>query len=122
MKKFLWAMAGLFAVLAIVFYNKSIIKAGYGYNTMDVANMQMTVFAAASAILCGVNVVGALILSAIDSISISLDVSKTDLAKNVVNAIEQNNERKEEEIKRQNSISKSMRNKSACTTNWIAQA
>ena len=96
MKKLLWVMSGIFAILAVVFYSKSIVKTGYGYNTIEVANVQMTVFAAASAILCGVNGVGAMILSAIDTISSTTSVSTKDLADNIVNLIGQSNQRKEE--------------------------
>ena len=65
MKGFLWTMAVIFAILAIICYSNSIISTGYGQN---VANVQMTVFAAACAVLCGINLVGALLLSAILSI------------------------------------------------------
>ena len=57
--------------------------------------MQLTVFAAACAVLCGVNVVGALILSAIASINIPSPLSNESIANAVVNSINKAAEEKE---------------------------
>lgn len=67
MKKFLGVMAGIFFILSIVFYANSVHSVGYGSSRMDVANVQMTVFSAACAIMFVINVVGAIVLSGIES-------------------------------------------------------
>lgn len=63
MKGFLGFMAAVFLVLGIVCYNNSTTTV----SGLNVANMQMTVFAAACAILCVTNFIGAVILEAIDN-------------------------------------------------------
>ena len=108
MKKFLGIMAGIFLVLAIIFYANSIRSVGYGSSSMEVANIQMTVFAAASAVLCGINFVGALLSYKIDNVNDSqiyyLDKKITSESKNApsgsmlsraVNSIEQEKKRNE---------------------------
>ena len=60
-------MAGIFFILSIIFYANSVRSVGYGSSRMDVANMQMTVFSAACAIMFVINVVGAIVLSGIES-------------------------------------------------------
>lgn len=97
MKKFLWAMTILFAILTIVFYSNSTVSTGYG----EVANMQMTVFAAACAVLCGVNLVGALVLTAIESQSSSPSISYEEIAHEVLKSIEQSNDKKRDERRRE---------------------
>ncbi len=67
MKKFFGIMAAVFFILAIIFYVNSIRTVSYGRSTLDVANIQMTVFAAASAVLCVVNLVGALLAYKIET-------------------------------------------------------
>lgn len=66
-------MAAVFAILAIVFYSSSIKEADMGYNTIKVANIQGTVFAAASAIACIINLIGAAILNAMETQEEKLD-------------------------------------------------
>ena len=85
-------MAVVFAVLAIICYSNSIVSAGYGAYKTEVANVQMTVFAAACAVLCGVNVVGALLITAINSITIPSPSSNESIASTVVNALNKSTE------------------------------
>ena len=61
MQGLLGFLSGLYGLLAAVFYHNSVVRTGYG----EVANMQMTVFCAASAVLCGVHFVGAAVLGAV---------------------------------------------------------
>lgn len=72
MKKFLCVMAGIWGVAAIVLYFTSEIKLdkdSVAILGMDsVINIQATIFCAACAILCGVNVVGALIFTLLEKI------------------------------------------------------
>ena len=93
MKGFMWVMAILFGILAIVCYNNSIVRTGYG----EVANVQMAVFAAASAVACVMNIIGALIVSAINSITNESHVSTENVSDAVVKAMEENASRREEE-------------------------
>ena len=62
MKKFLGAMAFVFAVLAVILYTDSIRDvAGF-----KVANIQETVFCAACVIHCVMNIIGAIIITCIE--------------------------------------------------------
>ena len=63
MKKFLIVAACIFGALAIIFYIVSI-KEVSGY---QIANIQSTVFCAACAIICALNIVGAIILNYLES-------------------------------------------------------
>ena len=54
-------LSAVYGLLAAVFYHNSVVRTGYG----EVANMQMTVFCAVSAVLCGVHFVGAAVLGAV---------------------------------------------------------
>ncbi len=73
-RKAFCVLAAVFGILAIVFYFSSIRK--LDKNIADlwgidaVANIQDTVFAAACAILCGINVAGAMILSSLESANV----------------------------------------------------
>ena len=67
MKKLLWFLSALFFSLTIYFYYNSVKSVGYGSSRMEVANVQMTVFAAASAVLCGINFVGAILATIIEN-------------------------------------------------------
>lgn len=61
-KMILLIAAAVFLVLAVIFYVSSVREVGSGSNSIKVANIQSTVFAAASAILCGINVVAYLVV------------------------------------------------------------
>lgn len=69
-QKCLWAFAIVFGIMAIIFYSISIRELDkesaqiLGINA--VANIQSTTFAAACAVLCGINVVGAMILGSLE--------------------------------------------------------
>lgn len=63
MKSFLISMAGIFGIAAVILYFVSIRDVG-GF---QVANTQSTVFCAACAIICAINVVGAIILNYMES-------------------------------------------------------
>ena len=78
MKKLLWFFAAVFLALTILFYSNSIKSVSYGSSRMDVANIQLTVFAAASAVLCGVNAVGAMLASLIDSKTVTAATNTND--------------------------------------------
>lgn len=70
MKKFLCIMAAVFGVLTIIFYISSLNHLDYEtariWGTSTVINIQATVFCAACAVICALNVVGAAILSFIE--------------------------------------------------------
>lgn len=68
MKGFLKWMAGIFGILAVVFYFVSI----QDVNGLKVANIQSTVFCAACAVICALNVVGAIIFTYLESLSSSI--------------------------------------------------
>ena len=75
MKRFLWFMTVVFLILTIVCYSNSVRSvSGLSY---DVVNIQMTIFASACAILCVINFVGALIISAIENASID-EIKQTE--------------------------------------------
>ena len=67
MKKFLIIAAAVFAVLAIIFYVVSIQEVKTGYGTIAIANIQATTFCAACAIICAINVVGAILFSYLET-------------------------------------------------------
>ena len=60
-------MAIIFAILTVVLYCISVKDVDTGYGTIQVANIQATVFTAAAALACILNVIGAFILSAIEN-------------------------------------------------------
>ncbi len=106
-KTLLWILAIVFGLLAIILYFSSIKEldretARY-LGTGSVANVQGTVFAAACAVLCGVNVVGALILSQME------DNNRTgsgvgNIAQDIAKAIWQNEleeKKKQEEAEKE---------------------
>ncbi len=66
-KPFLLIMAAVFAILAIIFYVISIQEVRIGYEKLQIANIQSTTFCAASAVLCGLNIIAFLILSFVDN-------------------------------------------------------
>ena len=61
MKRVFLIVAAVFAVLAIIFYVSSI----RDVSGLQVANIQATIFAAACAVICALNIVGAFILDGI---------------------------------------------------------
>lgn len=67
MKKFLMIMAGVFGVLTIIFYFTSLNhldnESARILGTSTTINVQGTIFCAACAVICAINVVGALILT-----------------------------------------------------------
>ena len=71
MKKFLYVMAGIFGVLTIIFYFTSLNHldrdAARLLGTSTTINIQATVFCAACAVICALNVVGAIILTFIEN-------------------------------------------------------
>lgn len=71
MKKFLYVMAGIFGVLTIIFYFTSLNHldrdAARFLGTSTTINIQATVFCAACAVICALNVVGAIILTFIEN-------------------------------------------------------
>lgn len=73
MKKFLIAMACLFGILTIVLYFTSLVhwdgSTARMLGTDTTVNIQGTVFCAACAIICALNVVGAVILSYLESLN-----------------------------------------------------
>lgn len=66
MKKAFQIMAGIFGILAVILYFVSIKEVSSGGYSIQVANIQATVFAAASAIMCAINTAGAMIVSVIE--------------------------------------------------------
>ena len=72
MKKFLYAMAIIFGIAAIVLYFtsvKELDKESAAILGVDnVINIQSTVFCAACAIICAINIVGALIFTLLEKI------------------------------------------------------
>ncbi len=85
MKKFLWIMAGIFGVLAIIFYFASLNHLDRDtarlLGTSTTINIQGTVFCAACAIICALNVVGAIILMFIEYNVVSSGASVSSPAK-----------------------------------------
>ncbi len=83
MKKFLWTMAGIFGVAAIILYFVSIQKlnssAASFLGTDSVVNIQGTIYCAACAVICACNIIGALLLDAFESVHMSL-IGKIDSA------------------------------------------
>ncbi len=71
MKGFLIFMAIVFAIATIFLYNASIKEVDYNtarlIGTNAIANTQATVFCAATAIMCVINAVGAIIVSALET-------------------------------------------------------
>lgn len=92
-QKVLWGFAGLFGVLTIVFYVSSIMELDKDTSRYlgisAVANVQMTVFTGASAVLCGLNVVAAIIIGALEELRVHSSGSG-DMANEVAKAIKQN--------------------------------
>lgn len=70
MKKFLIVMAIIFGILTIILYFSSINKLDYNtaklMGTSATINIQATVFCAATAIMCVINIVGALIYQGLE--------------------------------------------------------
>ena len=92
-QKVLWGFAGLFGVLTIVFYISSVTEldrdtARY-LGISAVANVQMTVFTGACAVLCGLNIVAAVIIGALEELSMRSSGSG-EMANEVAKAIKQN--------------------------------
>ena len=92
-QKVLWFFAGLFGILAIVLYFASITEldkdtARY-LGISAVANIQMTVFTGACAVLCGLNIVGAIIIGAIEGLQEGNNRTG-EIANEVAKAIKQN--------------------------------
>lgn len=84
MKKFLMVMAGIFGVATIILYFSSIHKldsASARYlGISETINIQGTVFCAACAVICALNVVGALILQYLeDNVTSAAPVSYSDM-------------------------------------------
>jgi len=102
-RTFLWVMAGIFGVLALVFYFTSIKEvsgeASRYLGVSAVANVQGTVFAAACAVLCGINIVGAIVLGGIEDTP-SSGPSSGHVANEVARVIEEKERKKEEEAKK----------------------
>ncbi len=97
--KCLYAFAFIFGVLAIVFYGISIRELDSEMQKLfgieAVANIQSTVFAATCAILCGLNIIGAMILDSVEKKTgivnqiqqnVAADTGHTD----VVDSVEEN--------------------------------
>ena len=67
MRKFRMIMAGIFGILAIIFYFTSLNhldrESARILGTSTTINIQGTIFSAACAVICAMNVVGALILT-----------------------------------------------------------
>lgn len=67
LKHICWGFAVIFAILAVVFYVISIKEVNAGdLGKIQVANIQSTVFAAACALACIINVVGGIIITNVD--------------------------------------------------------
>lgn len=73
------ALAILFGILAIVLYVFSIREVG----SIQVANIQLTVFAAACAVMCCVNVAALLVMKYIDSMNDNVYYGFEDLKKRI---------------------------------------
>lgn len=100
-------MAGIFGALALAFYFTSIKEvsgeASRYLNVSAVVNVQGTVFAAACAVLCGINVVGAVVLGGIEYASFSAPSSgyaADDVAKAILENEKKEQQKKEEEAKK----------------------
>lgn len=92
-KNVLWGLAAVFGILTIVFYCVSIQKldrdAARLLGVSSVVNIQSTIFTGACAVLCGVNVVGAVIISCLEE-SGAHSGGAGKMATEVVQAIKQN--------------------------------
>lgn len=79
MKKFLCIMAGIFGGLTIILYFTSLNHldrdAARFLGTSTTINIQGTVFCAACAVICAINVVGAIILNYIENNTLSSGTS-----------------------------------------------
>lgn len=69
----LWALAVLFGVLAILFYCLSIREVNYGYSSIQIANIQCTVFSAACAVICMGSIIGALVAGNVEDLNKHMD-------------------------------------------------
>lgn len=76
-KKFMIVMAIIWGIIAIIFYISSIQEV-YG---IQIANIQATTFCAGSAILCGINIIGALIVECMEELHSSINVATNTITR-----------------------------------------
>lgn len=98
-------MAAIFAILAVIFYFASIQKLDRStasiFGISEIANIQGTVFTGICAILCGINIVGAIIIGAMENNPNNDSNSSADIAREVFNAIKQNEEEEKKKTEKE---------------------